>query len=476
VAERGEGLRLIGSAHGVDTALATGDLAYNDQSPVMTRRDLIEPPASLSLRCYDVDRDYQLLAVTMRGDEAGASQVSVDLPLVLSAAQATDYAGYVLRAAQGLSQTLTLDVDPLRLLELETGDGLNFDGADWRLGSIDQSETPTIALIAAPEARAFVSADPSVAGSVNAVVSDTIMTGFRLLELPCFGVDEQNVRPILVPSNDPWGGADVYAGASAASLRQRGRVIEAASVGRVVTALPVQREHYLHEGASFDIYLEGTAPGSRSEEEVLAGENYICVQADNGEWEIIQYLTATVLGVDQYRLTGLIRGQWGSEQALLAGMSAGAEVVMLPAGFVRADMALDELGLSRLWRTGRIGFGGVADQALDVTASWTGLALRPRAPVFGRVSGDVISWLRSPRYGGDSWEGEPPLCEDYELYRVQVFDGEVMVREAEVSAPEWVYADRAVDFPSGFGADVRVEIAQKSQVYGYGPVLNVGLV
>jgi hypothetical protein len=104
------------------------------------------------------------------------------------------------------------------------------------------------------------------------------------------------------------------------------------------------------------------------------------------------------------------------------------------------------------------------------------LALRPRAPVFGRVSGDVVSWLRSPRYGGDSWEGEPPLCEDYELYRVQVFDGEVMVREAEVSAPAWVYAERAADFPAGFSVGARVEIAQKSQVYGYGPVLNVGLV
>jgi hypothetical protein len=314
-----------------------------------------------------------------------------------------------------------------------------------------------------------------VAGSVSASVSGTIITGFRLLELPCFGVDEQNVRPVLVPSADPWAGADVYAGASAASLRQRGRVVEAASVGRMLTALPVQRAHYLHHGASLDIYLEGAAPVSRSEEEVLAGENYICVQAENGEWEIIQYLTVIVLGVDQYRLTGLIRGQWGSEQALLAGMSAGAEVVMLPAGFVRADMALDELGLARLWRTGRTGFGGVADQALDVTAAWTGLALRPRAPVFGRVSGDVVSWLRSPRYGGDSWEAESPLCEDYELYRVRVFDGDDLVREVEVSAPEWVYVERATDFPAGFGVGARVEIAQKSQVYGYGPVLRQAL-
>lgn len=363
----------------------------------------------------------------------------------------------------------------MRLLELEIGDGLSFDGRDWRLGSIDQSETPTIMLSAAPETRAFVSVDPSVAGAVSASVSGTIITGFRLLELPCFGVDEQNVRPILVPSADIWAGVDVYAGASAASLLQRGRVVEAASVGRVLTALPVQRGHYLHHGAFCDIYLEGTAPVSRSEEEVLAGENFLCVQAVNGEWEILQYLTAAALGVDQYRLTGLIRGQWGSEQALLAGMSAGAEVVLLPAGGVRADMASEEMGLSRLWRTGRTGFGGVADQALDVTATWTGLALRPRAPVYGRVSGDTVSWLRSARYGGDSWEAEPPLCEDYELYRVQVFDGGDMVREVEVSAPEWAYAERATDFPLGFGVDARVEIAQKSQVYGYGPVLRLVL-
>ncbi|MCR6658559.1 MAG: phage tail protein [Asticcacaulis sp.] len=138
VVERGEGLKLIGSTHGMDAALLAGDLAYNDQNAVMARRDLLVPPASLTLRCYDVDRDYQLLAVTVRGDEAGASQASVELPLVLSAGQAMDYAGYALRAVQGVSQTVTLDIDPLRLLELETGDGVAFGAANYRLGHVDQ--------------------------------------------------------------------------------------------------------------------------------------------------------------------------------------------------------------------------------------------------------------------------------------------------------------------------------------------------
>lgn len=44
VVERGEGLKLIGSTHGMDAALLAGDLAYNDQNAVMARRDLLVPP------------------------------------------------------------------------------------------------------------------------------------------------------------------------------------------------------------------------------------------------------------------------------------------------------------------------------------------------------------------------------------------------------------------------------------------------
>ncbi|MGA9658378.1 MAG: glycoside hydrolase/phage tail family protein, partial [Asticcacaulis sp.] len=487
VAERGAGLHFIGSDHGVDAALGRDDLAYYAQNPVMARRDLVETPAGLPLRCYDPDRDYQLLSVTIRaGDQAGGRQIGLDLPLLLSAAQAYDYADYVLRAAQGLRHSLTLDIDPLRLLTLEVGDGLTFegDGRTYRLMGVNADETPSLMLEPAPEARALISVDPSVSGSISPQLKTTLITGFRLLELPCFGVDEQNVRPILVPSAYIWAGVDVYAGVSPSSLRLRGRVEQAAGIGKTLSALPVQRRHYLLREAFIDIYLEGPAPVSRSEEEIFSGENFVCVKALNGEWEIIQFLNVSALGADQYRLSGLVRGQWGSEQALLAGMEAGSDVILLPPGFVRADMASDEMGLSRLWRTGRIGFGGAVDQVLDVNAVWSGLALRPRAPVYGRVSGQVsgmgdlsLSWLRSPRYGGDSWEVEPPLCEDYELYRLRVWAGDVLKRELEVAVPEWLYStgDQMVDFPSGLSGDSYVTVAQKSQTYGYGPDLRIDL-
>lgn len=479
--ERGGGLGFVGAAHGVDIDVARDDLAYRDRSPVAARRDLVEVPASLTLRCYDVDRDYQLQAVTVRRDAvSGAGQVALDAPLSLSAAQAEAYAGDVLAQAQGVRETVTVEVDPLLVLRLEAGDGVRFDGAAYRVAAVELDETPAVTLAPVAAARRGVAADPSQAEGGGAVAVAPVMTGFMLMDLPCFGVDESNVRPVVVATSDPFAGIDVYAGASPVSLRLRGRIEQMAGIGRTVTALPPQRAHYLLRQAALDIYLEGEAPVTRSQEEVLAGANLICVRAANGEWELMQFVQADALGGGRWRLSGLIRGQWGSEQALAAGVAEGAEVVVLPDAVTRAEIGSDELGLDRLWRSGRAGFGAAADGAWDAHATWTGLALRPRAPVHVRISRSedvAVSWLRSPRYGGDNWDVEPPLCEDYELYRLTVYDGDDVRRTAEVTAPAWVYAaaDVAADFPAGFGDGARIEIAQASQVHGWGPAARVGL-
>lgn len=481
-AERGGKIGFIGGTHGVDAELLRGDLAYREQNPLLARRDLVEVPASLTLRCYDLDRDYQVQAVFVRRDDvAGASQVSLDLPLCLSHAQATSYATYALQRLQGVRETVTVDADPLSLLQFEAGDGLTLEGEAgvFRVTAIDWSEMPRLTLEPVIDGPALVYAEP---GGGTQLAPLSLVIGFTLLELPCFGTDETNVLPILAPSAAPWTGVDVYAGSSAGTLRLRGRVEQMPSFGVTLAALPAQRGEVLLPGAALDIHLEGEAPVSVSAEALRAGANFICVKALNEEWEIIQFLTATTLSPQTYRLTGLVRGQWGSEQARLAGIGEGAEAILLPPDIVRADMTLDERGLDRLWRTGKRGFGGAIDGALDVqAAAWTGLALRPRAPVLGWIEAagaDVrISWIRRARYSGDNWDNEPPLCEDYELYRIDIYDGAALKRSAEVTATQYMYAaaDIAADFPGGFDADSRVEIAQKSQVYGYGPVLKVGL-
>lgn len=478
-APRGLGLGLVGAAHGVDLAVTRDQLAYRDASPLKVRRDLVAVPGSLTLRCYDPDRDYQTQAVTVRADgRTGADRTEIDLPLALSEAQAQAYAAYLLQSAQGVRHTLTIDADPLLMMTLQIGDGVTLEGdaTVYRVTGLDAGETPNVTLTPSPSTRAVVATAPC-GGSAMEGGGLSLITGFTLLELPCFGLDESNVLPILVPAASPWLGCDVYAGAGATSLRLRGTVEAAAGIGTLQTPPPPQRRNYLLQGAFLDIYLEGAAPVSCDPDTLYAGGNFICVQARNGEWEIVQYLNAAALGGDRYRLSGLARGQWGTEQALAAGLAEGAAVISLPGNFVRADMGSDERGLNRLFRIGRKGFGAAADGGLDVSATWSGLALRPRAPVFGRIDGETVSWLRSPRYGGDSWEGEPPLCEESEVYSVQVLDDSGVKRSVEVAAPSFGYtaAMRAADFPAGPAAGARIEVAQKSATCGYGPVLSIAL-
>lgn len=167
---------------------------------------------------------------------------------------------------------------------------------------------------------------------------------------------------------------------------------------------------------------------------------------------------------------------------MVAGMVEGAEVILLTADQVRADMASIETGLPRLWRVGPAGFGAAAEEALETEAVWTGLALRPRAPVHGRVRGRygrdmAVGWQRCARYGGDNIETEPPLDEAFEIFRLRIYDGDIVKREIEVSGRAWVYPAgwQTEDFISGFNSHARLEIAQKSTTSQYGLALEIKL-
>ncbi|MFT4089283.1 MAG: glycoside hydrolase/phage tail family protein [Asticcacaulis sp.] len=481
IAERGDGLVVVGQPEQV-SELTAADMACDGASPVLARRDLVAVPSGLTLRCYDLDRDYQLQAVYVRHDGAsGGETLSVDIGLCLSAAQARDYARYSLNRVRGLRESLSVDVAPSAVLRCEAGDVVRLEGGEalYRVSGVDRDERPAMQLTPVTDRRVPVSAEPVTGGSNGMVRS--VVTGFTLLELPCFG-GESDVRPVLAVTADPFAGVDVYGGAGEADLRLRGRVEQPASVGRTLMALmPAQAGVWLRR-AFLDIYLEGSAPVSRSETEVLGGQNIICVKAQNGEWERIGFLHSEALGGDQYRLSGLLRGQDGTLGAMRAGIGADAEVIILPSVPVRADLATTEIGLTRLWRAGQAGFGGAAAEAIETEAVWTGLALRPRAPVHARIRGRFgqdmrISWQRCARYGGDSLEVEPPLDEAAEIFRLRIYDGAIMRREIEVNGREWVYgiSGQAADYVSGFNAHSRLEIAQKSTTSQYGLALEVAL-
>ncbi|MDP8916835.1 MAG: hypothetical protein M3M95_06495, partial [Pseudomonadota bacterium] len=81
-----------------------------------------------------------------------------------------------------------------------------------------------------------------------------------------------------------------------------------------------------------------------------------------------------------------------------------------------------------------------------------------------------LTWTRRARVGGDAWDGEPPLGEAAERYRVEVVNGAEVVRAWEVSEPQASYSAELMvsDFPGGGPNPLRVRVRQGSDVFGWG--------
>jgi hypothetical protein len=176
-----------------------------------------------------------------------------------------------------------------------------------------------------------------------------------------------------------------------------------------------------------------------------------------------------------WKLSGLLRGQLGTGDAMEAGAATGAPFVLIDSAVVKAGLAREQAGLSLNWRVGPVGhdFGG--DSYVERTVAGGLRALTPLAPVhlrMKRTGGDAeITWVRRGRVDADSWLAEDiPLGEEFERYRIEVAPaGGAVVRTAESDAPHWTYA--AADITADLGGaagEIDVTVHQISARIGAG--------
>ena len=215
---------------------------------------------------------------------------------------------------------------------------------------------------------------------------------------------------------------------------------------------PTNRWHY---GGTVDVTLYNADASSALALDVLSGANAVALQSVEGTWEIVQFREAELVGPGTYRLSVLLRGQLGTEDATAAGIDAGVRVVVLDGTLAALPFDLNEVGLTRTYRVGPLaeGVGGANATTFDFVGTARGLT--PYAPVHGearlRTSDDalLLSWVRRTRVGGDVWAaGDVPLGESAESYQLEILDGSTVVRTVVTSEPTYTYsaADQTADF------------------------------
>ena len=93
---------------------------------------------------------------------------------------------------------------------------------------------------------------------------------------------------------------------------------------------------------------------SITEEALLAGGNLAAVENADGEWELLQFQTATLVAPGDLRpLSVLLRGQFGTRGGdARSPVAAGARFILLDEAVTAVDMTGDDIGLLLNWRYG----------------------------------------------------------------------------------------------------------------------------
>ena len=243
-----------------------------------------------------------------------------------------------------------------------------------------------------------------------------------LLDLPQLREDQPAHRPMVAAHAKPWPGEiAVYRSAATDGFALLTTFGTRARMGVLAVdffAGPVSRFD-LGNALVVDLY-SGTLE-SVTDITLLGGANALAVETGAGQWEIVQAGVAALIAPGRYRLSRLLRGQRGTEGAIVSTVPAGARVVVLDTNVATLPISEADLGLPWNWRIGPAS-RPVSDETF-VASTFTpeGAGLRPFSVAhveqpwrIARSPGDLtIRWTRRSRsLAADTWgAGDVPLAE-----------------------------------------------------------------
>jgi hypothetical protein len=444
----------------------------------LTRAQETDLPASAKITYISAGGEYPSAVEEARRLAGRSGRIALaDLPLSLDAEQAAEIAEVWLFEAWAARERAQFSLPPSRLA-LEPGDVIAFAAHDrtrlLRITEIGEHGARDI------EARGF---DPDVYTNVPGSARSTggavgVIAGkpfIVFLDLPLLRGDEPAAGGYVAAAQNPWPGpVAVYRSPEDSGFQLKAMVLGPAVTGVTLDPLPTGAASRFDRATSIQVKLDQGSLASVTELALLGGGNAAAIQNDDGEWEVLQFLAATLTAPSTYTLSGFLRGQSGTEHAMRAPLAAGARFVLLDTALTQVDITEDEIGLSFAWKCGPASRDLGSPHYLDVDHTFTGEGLKPLSPVHvrgTRASDDLaITWTRRTRLGGDSWDAtEVPLGEDEERYEIDILDGPNVMRTLTATSPSTTYT--ATDQTTDFGApqsSISLRIYQLSTTRGRG--------
>jgi len=407
-----------------------------------------DAPGQAVLMFRDAFADYQAVAARAAVPGGGDRQEIFAFPGVLERWQANGLAGAWLRRASGGRERVTLSVAG-HAPGIGPGALIRPRGPADRLYRVTQVEDGAVRRISA---RRHVATLPRPSGGQPepGPVPPLVHVGrprALLLDLPARSAEGAPQDQLRVAAwQKPWRRLAVLASPDTSGFILRATLDEPAAMGRLTEALTGSFSGRVDRRRALTVRLDEAEAASVSRLQLLNGANALAVRAQNGVWEILQFEAADEISPDIWRLTGLLRGQLGTEDAMLAGAAVGADVVLLGDAVAPAGLAASEIGLPMRWRIGAAGAEVTPVSHAEIEATGGMRARLPLAPVHLRCrrradGGLDFSWVRRGRLDADDWAAiDIPLGEENEAYRIEIAaPGGPALRTADVATLGWTY-------------------------------------
>ncbi|PPC99829.1 MAG: hypothetical protein CTY31_07990 [Hyphomicrobium sp.] len=445
----------------------------------LTRGQETELPASAKIRFISGDDDYsQAVAEARRLTGASGRVAQADIAIVLDDGLAGAIAESWLFETWAARERSTFALPPTALA-IEPGDVVTLDvgGREYTVRVTEISEHGAREI----EARSIDVDVYERTGLPSRTVapSQPVQIGapeVAYLDVPTWSEGADATSGYVAALQQPWpGSVAVYSSAQASGYQLRALVPASATLGETLTDLSPGPEGRIDRASRLQVRLTQGALTSVDDVALLGGANLAAVRNASGGWEIFQFQSAALIAAQTYELSGLLRGQFGTEQDMADVVAAGATFIVLDAAVTPIPLSVSELGLELNWRSGP-GNRDIGDASYEtVPFRFTGAGLRPLSPVHvrGVRSGadDVtVKWTRRTRVGGDSWElAEVPLSEDSERYEIDILDGASVKRTLTATTPTVGYtaAQQTADF-GAVQSSIALEVYQMSALGGRG--------
>ena len=405
-------------------------------------------PTELVVSYSDPVMDYQSSTVSARFAPAGSNnQMQMSLPITLDSDTASGLANRWLRRAREEAETLRCSMAPEHV-DLEIGDFITVPAAGaatFRIERLTYGDTlaiearkaktyPMTASGKSQLARISRPQDTAASGRAKLLLLDLSGTGFQN------GLESPVVRAAAFAK--PWKRQLVLAAQDQGDA-PIGRISEPATMGEIISGSSDVCTNR-RSGKSLTVKLYGGALQSVSFDSLLSGANMAAIRSISGVWEVIQFQAVEEIALQTWKLTGLLRGQRGTQDAMQSGIAIGTPFVVL-------DAAVMELTFGGSFAAEHLLRIGPANKSVT-DGSWQNVStgaltrnIEPLAPEQLRVKttihGQIFQWVRSGRINAEDWDVvEIPLGESSESYTIRILNGlNVTVKTATMPIPEFNY-------------------------------------